>query len=332
MYLHLSLLLTLTGLLFQSSFAQKNRVDSGHYIIVYCGAGPDSKAAKLQTLLPQIHEKLQIVLADVKKGVASKAFNAYFKTNDSIAHVESIFQKIAAGAAVRVPVQGAPSGFTVPYSPMIVCVDPTTPGVDDLREKCKGVTAASNPNTQHMILCDDFWTHLATKQFPQVKGCPKVKYNRFHPDDYRVMFNQFGTFVHEFAHTYTSTWVQEETYHPTAAVQLSAEESLKNPQNFALYAASVVAGCTKYVEPDRLRDNEELKLEITEGDIAEAKEIWAQIAAEEAAEPSEEDADVSDSPLPLMENFEPTSGNTTAGVNLAELIPESPAGTRRRRR
>lgn len=238
MYLHLSLLLTLTGLLFQSSFAQKNRVDSGHYIIVYCGAGPDSKAAKLQTLLPQIHEKLQIVLADVKKGVASKAFNAYFKTNDSIAHVESIFQKIAAGAAVRVPVQGAPSGFTVPYSPMIVCVDPTTPGVDDLREKCKGVTAASNPNTQHMILCDDFWTHLATKQFPQVKGCPKVKYNRFHPDDYRVMFNQFGTFVHEFAHTYTSTWVQEETYHPTAAVQLSAEESLKNPQNFALYAAS----------------------------------------------------------------------------------------------
>ncbi|KAL8836839.1 MAG: hypothetical protein Q9176_006072 [Flavoplaca citrina] len=323
MYLRLSLLLTLIGLLCQPSLAQENRVNSGWYEIVYCGAGPDSKAAKLQTLLPQIYEKLLLVLADVKQGVASKAFRAYFKTNDNIAYVESIFQQIAAGSPVQVPVEGAPSGFTVPYSPMIVCVDPTTPGVNYLQEQCKGVTAASNDNTQIVVLCDLFWT-LTDRVMPRSSECPKVKYNKFHPDDHRLVQNQFGAFVHEFAHTYTGVWGTHETYEPTAAVKLSAKESLRNPQNFALYAASVVAGCTKYVNPKRLRDNEELKLELDEGDIDAATALTNQIIAEEAADPTEEDATVLDTPPPLMEMFEP-AGNATGGINLGELIP----GTRR---
>ena len=86
----------------------------------------------------------------------------------------------------------------------------------------------------------------------------------------------------------------------------------------------VVAGCTKYVNPKRLRDNEELKLELDESDIDAATALTNQIIAEEAAEPTEEDATVLDSPPPLMEMFEP-AGNATGGINLGELIP----GTRR---
>ncbi|KAL9632723.1 MAG: hypothetical protein Q9204_003677 [Flavoplaca sp. TL-2023a] len=293
MYLHISLILTLIGLLCQPSLAQENRVNSGYYEIVYCGAGPDSKAAKLQTLLPQIYEKLLLVLADVKQGVASKAFHAYFKTNDNIAYVESIFHQIAAGSPVQVPVPGAPTSLTVPYNPMIVCLDLTLPGVDYLQQQCKGSTAASNPNTQIMVLCDNFW-RLTDRVMPLNSECPKVKYNKFHPDDHRLVQTQFGAFVHEFAHTYTGIWGIHETYQPTAAVKLSAKESLRNPQNFALYAANAATALTN------------------------------QIIAEEAVEPTEEDATVLDSPPPLMEMFEP-AGNATGGINLGELIP----GTRR---
>lgn len=56
--------------------------------------------------------------------------------------------------------------------------------------------------------------------------------------NHRVAENQYGVLVHEFTHAYTHNWDPKEIYNPMEAVKLSATRSLKNPSNFALYAAS----------------------------------------------------------------------------------------------
>ncbi|KAL8674780.1 MAG: hypothetical protein Q9168_000864, partial [Polycauliona sp. 1 TL-2023] len=200
----------------------------------------DGVTTDTRALAPQFDEKLQLVLADVKKGTASKAFRAYFKTNANRAYVASIFLHISKGAPVQVSLPGAPSQFTVAKRPILVCIDSTVqfPGVESLQKSCHRVVAAVKPNTQIMIICDGFWSEIGHRPFPPRSDCPKVRYNKFYPDSFRLMYNQFGALIHEFAHLYTGSFRRgEETYEPTAAVKLSPEDSIKNPQNFALYAS-----------------------------------------------------------------------------------------------
>ncbi|KAL8997830.1 MAG: hypothetical protein Q9169_003003 [Polycauliona sp. 2 TL-2023] len=185
-----------------------------------------------------------------------------------------------------------------------------------------------------MIICDDFWKQQGSRPFPVLTDCPKVKFGKFRPDDYRVMNNQFGTFVHEFSHIYTGNFPpsDQDTYHPTAAVMLSAEESIKNAQNFALYASSVVAGCTKHVNPKRLRDHEEIKLENDEGDFAAAGAIAQTIVDEGAAEATEEDDLSAPENPPLTLTFETNDSAALNAIKLTESIEQStPPGVKRRK-
>ncbi|KAL8670230.1 MAG: hypothetical protein Q9168_005218 [Polycauliona sp. 1 TL-2023] len=244
MYFHSSLLMFVVGLLCQLSAAQENMAWIGTYQIMYCGQGEASNLAKLQVLLPQFEEKLQFVLADVKKGITSKAFRAYFKTNANMVYVESIFLQIQKGGPIPVPIPGAPSKLTRPTSPMILCKDPTVPGFDELSKFCKVGPAVCQPYSQTVVACDKFWKGnrlgLGDRPFPLRSDCPDVRHNQFYPDSRIVMYNQFGVFIHEFAHIYTRSFLSHgaEIYEPNAAVALSAEESVKNAQNFALYASS----------------------------------------------------------------------------------------------
>ncbi|KAI4277272.1 MAG: hypothetical protein LQ337_001919 [Flavoplaca oasis] len=241
MYPHLYLLIAVAGLLCQTAIAQENTVTSGNYRIQYCGIGPGSKAARLQTLLPQFRNNLKLVLADVKRGTTSKAYQAYFKSQANAAKVESIFQAIADGIQLHIAVPGAPSKFYHPVYPTMLCLDPSMPNVAKLQAVCMttrggGKPAASIiPHSQFMVLCPDFW-HL--RKGADRTNCPQVKRNKFVPDDHRIMINKFGVFVHEFAHAYTHKWDPKEIYSPMDAVKLSAKHSLKNANNFALYAAS----------------------------------------------------------------------------------------------
>ena len=240
MYFHLCLLMSVAGLLFQPAIAQENLTFSGNYRIRYCGKGPGSKAAQLQALLPKFWEQLQLVLADVKRGTASKAYRAYFKSQDNATYVESIFQAIADGALVHIPVDGAPTHFSSSSYPSLLCVDPSVPNVDSLLPACIHAAAAIVPNREIVILCDHYWVQMKDRPLPVRSDCPRVKHNKFFPDDYRVMYNQFGTFVHELTHAYIRVWnaANTETYNPTDAVNLSAEDSLLNANNYALYASS----------------------------------------------------------------------------------------------
>ncbi|KAL8899207.1 MAG: hypothetical protein Q9207_006310 [Kuettlingeria erythrocarpa] len=281
--------MSVAGLLFQPAIAQENLASSGNYRIRYCGKGPGSKAAQLQALLPKFWAQLQLVLADVKRGTASKAYSAYFKSQDNATYVQSVFQAIADGALVQIPVDGAPSHFSSSVLPSIICVDPSVPNVDSLLSTCNHVAAAIVPNREIVILCDHFWTQMADRPLPVRSDCPRVRHNKFVPDDYRVMYNQFGTFVHEFAHAYIRVWNPDntETYNPTAAVNLSAERSLLNANNYALYASSVIANCSRYVSPPVIvADDDRELLEISEGETStvDIGPSWSSIAAAEAAE------------------------------------------------
>lgn len=241
MYLHLYLLIAVAGLLCQTVTAQENTVKSGNYQIQYCGKGPGSKAIRLQRLLPKFRNNLKLVLADVKRGTTSKAYQAYFKSQANVAKVESIFQAIADGIKLYIAVPGAPSKFYHPVYPTMLCLDPSMPNVAKLQAVCSttrdgGKAAASIiPHSHFIVLCNDFWK---LRKAPNRTDCPQVKRNKFVPDDHRIMINQFGVLLHELAHAYTHNWDPKEIYGPMDAVKLSAKRSLKNANNFALYAAS----------------------------------------------------------------------------------------------
>ncbi len=229
--------MTAASLLCQAVFAQENLVRSGNYEIRFCGKGPGSKAAQLQRLLPQFWDDLQLVLADLERGNASKAYRAYFKFQSNAAYVESIFQAMADGAPVQIPpLRGSPSKQSHRTRPAIVCLDPKIPNLETLSAVCVQAAASILPNNHIVLLCPAFWQGMKLR--PLRRDCPRVKGNKFVPDDYRVAYNQFSVFVHEFTHAYTQNWDTKETYRPTAAVKLSAALSLRNPNNFALYAAS----------------------------------------------------------------------------------------------
>ncbi|KAI4202927.1 MAG: hypothetical protein LQ346_001900 [Caloplaca aetnensis] len=306
--------MTLASLLCQAAFAQENLVRSGNYEIRFCGKGPRSKAAQLQTLLPLFRDDLQLVLADAKRGNASKAYRAYFKSQSNAAYVESIFQAMADGAVVQIPPRrGSPSKQPHRIPPSVICLDPKIPNIDTLSKVCVQAAASILPNSHIVLLCPSFWAGM--KRGPLRWDCPRVKGNRFAPDDYRVAYNQFGLFVHEFAHAYTRNWDTRETYRPTAAVKLSAALSLRNPNNFALYAASelsfflryhyssrpperaptgaemevdrsivgVVAGCPRYVNPALIPDEERELLAIPAENATEAAALSSSSSAAEAS-------------------------------------------------
>ncbi|KAI4226039.1 MAG: hypothetical protein L6R36_003485 [Xanthoria steineri] len=275
MHSPLYLLIAVAGLLCQAAIiiAQENLATSGNYQIEYCGKGPGSKAARLQALLPQFRDNLQLVLADVKRGTKSKAYRAYFKSQANAAYVESIFQAMADGTPLQVAVPGAPSDFRRPAFPTIVCVDPSIPIYEKLRavcsEKTLGVRVLGSivPQTHIMVVCPAFWQVLT--KGPVRSDCPTVKRNKFVPDNHRVAENQYGVLVHEFTHAYTHNWDPKEVYDPMEAVKLNATRSLKNPSNFALYAASIVAGCPQYVNPNILPDEERILQEIPGGNTTD---------------------------------------------------------------
>lgn len=232
--------LWITAAFLHFAHTQENSVWSGHYAIRYCGSGPGSKAAKLQALLPVFWNYLQHVLTDMQQGTGSKAYRAFFKSQGNAARVENIFRRMANGDNILIPGNGPI--LTRLLRPSILCLDHSIPNYEGLKAVCDlGFPPATIvPNRELVVLCPGFWE---LDEEPYYSECPRVRRNRFSPNDHRVMYNMFGTFVHEFAHAYLGNWDTNETYKVMDAAELSAEISLKNANNYALYAASESYHC-----------------------------------------------------------------------------------------
>lgn len=233
------LILLIATTTLSTSYAQVNLVRSGSYEIRYCGTGPDSKAATLQALLPMFRSKLLLVQADAQKGTESKAFRAFFRNQSNAPYVQGVFKHMAEGRQAMIPGQGGATGHVRFENPNLVCLNPTMPGYETLRQQCGSTSiATTRRNRALVLLCRPYW---GLDEEPDGIDCPVVRRNVFtQNNDDRIMRNQFATFVHEMAHAYTASWIPAsgETKGIMDCVKLNAGASVKNVQSYALYAAS----------------------------------------------------------------------------------------------
>ena len=210
---------------------------SGNYLIVYCNAGvPRSHAAYLQQLVPFMQSNLQAVLNDVKRGTASPAYRAFFKTNDNLDTVRQVFTDIMKGSALVAPGQTAP--------PVLVCTEGDEPSINRVRGRCNnpgGTRAFTMQPEKVVFFCPSFWT---MRRAARKAACPVIVNGEVETEPLQLRSTKFATLVHELVHVYNKfDHTQdvfdntEEVYNLTDVVGLNAVGSLENAQNFAYYAA-----------------------------------------------------------------------------------------------
>ncbi|KAI4116067.1 MAG: hypothetical protein LQ338_007769, partial [Usnochroma carphineum] len=224
--------LPLAAGLSQLAHSQETALRSGNYILRYCGNDTASKGWQLGSLLLRFRSDLQLVLTDVRRGTASKAYRAFFKSQKNAAFVQDIFRKIAIGNSIQVSI----NGVVHTHAPTIVCPDPAIPLYDELIRNCGTTIAAVHLTGRELVyLCPRFWD---LDEQPVQALCPRVRWNKFTSNKLTMVANMFGAFVHEFAHVYLQDLeAPKETYGLMDAVELSAKASLRNANNYALYAA-----------------------------------------------------------------------------------------------
>ncbi|KAF6237495.1 hypothetical protein HO173_004385 [Letharia columbiana] len=222
---------------------------SGRYQILLCGAGQtDSKAAKLQALLPLIWQNLQVAIQDVKKGTTSQhGYTAFFKTDTNQAAVTDLFHKISAGDPVPVSADRATRLGSPTASPTFACMEEGDAFTAHLYAEClarnTGTISATLMTwgaTEIVFICPSFWALPAGLTRA---SCPRVVRNRASPDDEALIRSMYGSVVHMLAHVYVpesldyGNSVVQEVDGVQAAIELNATESLVTASNYAFYAA-----------------------------------------------------------------------------------------------
>lgn len=214
----------------------EDTVSSGNYLIHLCNSGqPDSEASKLQKLLPQVYNGLEKVIADLQLGTASThGYSAFFKNDSSIAEVQLVYQKMAAGAGVVLGRGRNIDPISIRH-PTYICAN-NVPETDLLYQYC--MDAPNTPlmswkNTELMPLCRFFWT---IKKQARLSDCPLVVANTLTPNDDRLLNNQEALLVGNLVHLYHD-YLDELIVNIAEASELSTSESLQNVPSYALYYA-----------------------------------------------------------------------------------------------
>ena len=90
-------------------------------------------------------------------------------------------------------------------------------------------------------LCPEFWNYEA---FPDVETCPAVSGGRGHryfiDNGEELASTQFAVLIHELVHLYNTRdmgALRGEVYYAQDCVNLDAQQSLENANNWAFYAA-----------------------------------------------------------------------------------------------
>ena len=212
-------------------------LSSGNYAIQNCEK--IGRSTEILQLVPQLQQALHLVLLDLEHGTASRhGFRAFLKSNANVPVVREVFQAIANGSDVKT------------YKPMIECLSPEGLTPEQLavyrmlcatRPGFEAVSAGALPIHGLVCLCPYFWTHAA---FPEVDDCPTVSgrrgQRRFVDDDGGFGETQFAVLVHELVHLYNPIdggLEYAEVYSAQECVELDARQSVRNAENWALYAA-----------------------------------------------------------------------------------------------
>ena len=213
----------------------EDTVSSGNYLIHRCNAGqPGSQASKLQSLLPQVYDGIQKVIADLELGTASThGYSTFFKDDSSKAEVSQVFQKMAAGADVTL--HRANNNLVYIRHPTFICANDILE-TNLIYSYCMRSMKAPLVNwlqTELIALCPIFWT---IKQQARLSECPLVVANSLAPNDDRLLNNQEALLVGSLMHLYHKQNDQMVTAIADAS-ELNSSESRLNAPNYALYYA-----------------------------------------------------------------------------------------------
>ncbi|KAI4219197.1 MAG: hypothetical protein L6R36_008500 [Xanthoria steineri] len=245
----------------QSSAAiSRDTSTSGNYIINNCRHV--NHTTDLDHLLHRFRHAFHYILADLDKGTSSPhGFRAFFKSNTNLRLAKQVFQAIARGQNLTVGATTKP--------PVLECASPAfRTGVyqEVYRMVCtpagrKPSHAAGLPLDGTVILCPEFWKE--ERDFPGEEDCPVVEGRRrnrkFMDSGWGLRDTKFAILVHELVHLYNPLDAAAKTaekYRAQDCVDLGVQESVGNAENWALYAASAAARCTKFPispAPEELR-------------------------------------------------------------------------------
>ena len=219
-----------------------DQATSGNYLILRCDAGLEgSMASDLQSLLPQIYNNLNGVIADATKGTASQhGFETFFHGNNNIAEVQKVYQSIAEGSTVS---RTTPGRTTSPLLnlgyPTIVCLQPDDPETAVMYVHCEQIQEMVASRSDNFVaLCPLFWEYPAKATIDQ---CPRVRRNTLTPNTDVLSMNQEAILVHELSHMYgvvpLLSWQEGtlETYTIGDAAKLDEQSALRNGPSFGYY-------------------------------------------------------------------------------------------------
>ena len=238
----LSLLLPLLATTIEHVAANdEDTVSSGNYQIQNCNSHKaESDASYLQQLLPQIRTNLRAVIADARLGTASKhGYGTFFKTNDNIEDVITVYRRIAAGndVLVRSVSDSNILGLTA-ARPTIVCVNnvlETAPIYQACLRDWFDPTSVHVVDSNLIALCPQFWERKEAP-LPRV-DCPRSKASSFILNNLDLISNQQAMIVYKLAHLYEDVSVSGEVMNNQNAADLNSTSPVQTATNYAFYYA-----------------------------------------------------------------------------------------------
>ena len=182
-------------------------------------------------------------------GIATSAFQAFFKDNQYEKFIEQMFANITNGNALPKP------GSSTPQAPTIACLtepgvatENTTAGVKDLYEICSGnpkYAAFYRAQSNWIFLCPEFFTFPQQTAQPASQYCPQVVDGYFVQAYWmNLVQNQMFILMHEILHyyldsaPYPSTDAVTEVTDINVAFNLAALDAVSNAESYVIYDAS----------------------------------------------------------------------------------------------
>ena len=236
------------------------------YTIWDCGSETDA----LLRALNDMSREIEFAVNDVELGTESRhGYEAFFKLGDYKYFVRQMLIVMHGGTPGVARLQHVPGQmnaaptFGMQPSPQILCAQERSSTIFGISinvfEYCEKDTAKSTftvPQSAYIILCPSFWSTRVIPDY-RYQRCPVIIDNRFKGGNYITRHGVSRTMeaerltglrrydlLHEIIFYYlqrlslSQDSTPPETFDWNECVELSAENSWRNPENWVLYIAS----------------------------------------------------------------------------------------------
>lgn len=220
---------------------------TGQYHVVNCGGN----ATLVVSLLNSLYASLLPVIEDAKSTTPSPAYQAFFKDPSSANLVSTLFTNVTTGVPMTPPAPYSSNGaaaFTCVTAPNQFVYKIDGRRTDAYTDCLANPAVATNyigfiPPRQYIVICPSFFTSDIAS-IPPPNSCLTLNMytNGFLGNGQRVwwykMWILLGMLIHYYLYTSTASVAGTDVNDANQCVQLSAEQSSANANNYIYYAAS----------------------------------------------------------------------------------------------